>query len=191
MEEERRRPRVLLGLSGSVACIKAQELVRALREWAEIRVVATGAARHFVEDGLLEQAGAEKVLLDEDEWRRWKVVGDPVEHIELRRWADLVLVAPLSANTLAKAANGLCDNLLTCVLRAWDFAKPCLVAPAMNTFMWESAFTEQHLAVLRGLGATVVDPVSKTLACGDVGFGAMASVATLDAAARSACARRA
>lgn len=64
---------------------------------------------------------------DEEEWRQWKVVGDPVLHIELRRWADVLLLAPLSANTLAKVSNGLCDNLLTCVVRAWDFAKPLLV----------------------------------------------------------------
>ena len=65
---------------------------------------------------------------DEDEWRQWGQVGDPVVHIELRRWADAFVVAPLSANTLAKVAGGLCDNLLTCVVRAWDFAKPLLVS---------------------------------------------------------------
>lgn len=64
---------------------------------------------------------------DEDDWRSWQKVGDPVLHIELRRWADVLLLAPLSANTLAKAASGLCDNLLTCVVRAWDFKKPLLV----------------------------------------------------------------
>lgn len=64
---------------------------------------------------------------DEEEWREWRAVGDPVMHIELRRWADALVVAPLSANTLAKAAGGLCDNLLTCIIRAWDFGKPMLV----------------------------------------------------------------
>ena len=64
---------------------------------------------------------------DEDDWRSWRAVGDEVLHIELRRWADAVVIAPLSANTLAKAANGLCDNLLTCVVRAWDWQKPLLV----------------------------------------------------------------
>lgn len=191
MEEEgggevRRRPRVVLGLSGSVACVKAAELVGALSATHDVCVVATEAATHFVQGEALSAAGAQRVLLDEHEWRQWKRVGDPVEHIELRRWADAVLVAPLSANTLAKFAGGLCDNLLTCVLRAWDFSKPCIVAPAMNTHMWESPFTARHLATLRELGVEVVDPVAKTLACGDVGVGAMASVGTLADAVRGA-----
>lgn len=63
-------------------------------------------------------------------------MGDPVLHIELRRWADVLVLAPLSANTMAKVAHGLCDNLLTSVVRAWDYAKPMIVAPAMNTYMW-------------------------------------------------------
>lgn len=82
-----------------------------------------------------------QVLRDDDEWSCWNKREDPVLHIELRKWADVFLVAPLSANTLAKMANGLCDNLLTCVARAWDFKRPLLVAPAMNTLMWESPFT--------------------------------------------------
>ena len=63
--------------------------------------------------------------------------GDPVRHIEFRHWADLLVVAPLDANTLAKFAIGLCDNFLTCLFRAWDFAKPVILAPAMNTLMWD------------------------------------------------------
>lgn len=109
----------------------------------------------------------------------WQQKGDPVVHIELRKWADIFLVAPLSANSLAKMAQGMCDNLLTSVVRAWDFAKPLLLAPAMNTFMWDSPFTAQQLQVLRSLGAQVVPPVSKALACGDVGTGAMAEPATI------------
>ncbi|GIM14859.1 hypothetical protein Vretimale_17744, partial [Volvox reticuliferus] len=117
------------------------------------------------------------VLGDEAEWRQWRAVGDPVLHIELRRWADVLVVAPLSANTLAKMANGLADNLLTCVVRAWDFTKPLLVAPAMNTAMWASPFTSRHLDTLTQLGVNVVvvPPVSKRLACGDEGTGAMAA----------------
>ncbi|RYY36761.1 hypothetical protein EON62_01540 [archaeon] len=89
-----------------------------------------------------------------------------------------MVIAPLSANTLAKVAAGLCDNLLTCVLRAWDFdgGKPILVAPAMNTHMWTHPFTAKHLAVLQELGMHVIPPIAKRLACGDVGHGAMAPV---------------
>ncbi|KAI8468368.1 MAG: flavoprotein [Monoraphidium minutum] len=169
-----RRPRVLLGLSGSVASIKAPLLCQCLCAFADVKVIATAGALRFLKDQPLPEAVL-PLLGDEDEWRQWKQVGDPVVHIELRRWADLLLVAPLSANTLAKAAGGLCDNLLTCVVRAWDFGRPLLVAPAMNTLMWESPFTAQHLAVLEALGARTIPPVGKRLACGDVGLGAMAA----------------
>lgn len=178
-----RRPRVLLAASGSVATIKLAQLAELLVQFADVRVVATKSAHYFFRDEELP-AACRPVLGDEDEWRQWRAVGDPVVHIELRRWADALVVAPLSANTLAKIANGLCDNLLSCVVRAWDWGKPLLLAPAMNTFMWESPFTEQHLAVCRRLGATVVPPVSKRLACGDVGAGAMAAPADIAAACR-------
>ena len=202
-DHDHRRLRVLLCFTGSVASIKAVPLVGALGAVADVRVVATAAARRFFdpEDLPLEDP-AKQVFDDEDEWRAWSVVGDPVVHIDLRRWADVVLVAPLSANTLAKLANGLCDNLLTCVVRAWDFRdeeKRMLLAPAMNTFMWESPFTRKHLDTLVELGqigergggggtssptstVTVIEPVEKTLACGDVGNGAMASVDSIVAA---------
>lgn len=92
----------------------------------------------------------------------------------------MLVVAPLSANSLAKLANGLCDNLLTCIVRAWDPAKPMLLAPAMNTLMWANPFTARHLNEVRSVyGAQVIDVVSKKLACGDVGAGAMASAGTI------------
>ena len=84
----------------------------------------------------------------------------------------------------SQMANGLCDNLLTCVVRAWDYKKPLLFAPAMNTFMWDSPFTNQHVATLEGLGAKMIPPMTKKLACGDVGSGAMAEVGTIGSAAR-------
>ncbi|XP_033922231.1 phosphopantothenoylcysteine decarboxylase isoform X2 [Melopsittacus undulatus] len=109
----------------------------------------------------------------------WKGRSDPVLHIELRRWADLMLVAPLDANTLAKLANGICDNLLTCVIRAWDLSKPLLFCPAMNTAMWEHPITAQHVEQLKGFGYTEIPCVVKKLVCGDEGRGAMAEVWTI------------
>ena len=97
-------------------------------------------------------------------------------HIDLRRWADAFVIAPCSANSLAKLANGLSDNLVTCVARAWDAQeKPLIVAPAMNTVMWKHRVTAQHVSTLREWDVIIVDPVAKELACGDVGVGAMAS----------------
>ncbi|XP_063202917.1 phosphopantothenoylcysteine decarboxylase isoform X4 [Chroicocephalus ridibundus] len=109
----------------------------------------------------------------------WKGRSDPVLHIELRRWADLMLVAPLDANTLAKLANGICDNLLTCVIRAWDLSKPLLFCPAMNTAMWEHPITARQVEQLKGFGYTEIPCVVKKLVCGDEGRGAMAEVWTI------------
>src|SRR6185312_2646266 len=149
--------RLILGVTGSVAAIKTPELLVALRRAGhEIRVVATGPAMYFVRpddlDPMAEGGGppsAPVLLRDEDEWpapgyRR----GDPVLHIELRNWADLLVVAPLDANTLAKFALGISDNFLTCIFRAWDFARPVFLAPAMNTLMWQSPVTLRHLRQL-------------------------------------------
>lgn len=180
---------MLLGLSGSVATIKAPLLSQHLCQFADVKVIATASSRYFVTEDLLPEA-ARPLLGDDDEWRQWKQVGDPVMHIELRRWADILVIAPLSANTLAKAAGGLCDNLLTCVVRAWDFDRPLLVAPAMNTLMWESPFTRRHLDALHQLGVEVVPPVGKRLACGDVGLGAMAAPEDIAARCVEALRRR-
>lgn len=96
---------------------------------------------------------------------------------ELRKWADSILIAPLDANTLGKVANGLSDNLLTSVLRAWDFSKIAYFAPAMNTCMWEHPLTGQHLKTLKELLLfKEIPPMEKELMCGDKGYGAMATL---------------
>lgn len=99
----------------------------------------------------------------------------------MAKWADILLVAPLDANTLAKLASGLCDNLLTCICRAWlqpvhERHRKLLVCPAMNTAMWNHPITKTHLDVLQGWGFQVLPPVEKVLVCGDAGVGAMAEV---------------
>ncbi|CAI9734112.1 phosphopantothenoylcysteine decarboxylase isoform X2 [Octopus vulgaris] len=99
----------------------------------------------------------------------WNNIGDPILHIELRRWADIMVICPLDANTLAKIANGLCDNLLTCIVRAWDQKKPLLFAPAMNTLMWEHVITKKQIETLTGFGYIEIPCVAKKLACADVG----------------------
>jgi phosphopantothenoylcysteine decarboxylase len=202
--------RVILGVTGSVAAIKTPALVEALRAARhEVRVVATRAALYFFDPAEIQRSDRtpaetcpDPILLrDEDEWpgNRYQR-GDPVVHIELRKWADLLIVAPLDANTLAKLALGICDNLLTCIVRAWDFSKPLVLAPAMNTLMWQSPVTLRHLRQLledrtpapvphdfsldnaplvyarHAPQLIVIPPQAKRLACGDVGPGAMAEV---------------
>ncbi|XP_071443800.1 phosphopantothenoylcysteine decarboxylase [Hetaerina americana] len=120
-----------------------------------------------------------EVLSDDSEWSRWKKIGDPVLHIDLCKWADIFVIAPLDANTLGKLANGLCDNLLTCTFRAWDVGKPLVFCPAMNTKMWAHPMTAEHISKLVSWGHTLVPPISKKLACGDEGTGAMAEVTTI------------
>jgi phosphopantothenoylcysteine decarboxylase len=195
--------KVLLGVTGSVAAIYTPELYGELcAAGHHVKIVATNSACHFFDPDAIAETGAgydrEVVTLDSDEWpgglyRR----GDPVLHIELRRWADLLLIAPLDANTLAKLALGLADNCLTCVYRAWDRTRPVVIAPAMNTLMWEHPATARHLrqiaddmGAMAPLGQSlpdlvewinrqpaplrIVPPATKRLACDDVGIGAIA-----------------
>jgi phosphopantothenoylcysteine decarboxylase len=175
---------VLLGVTGSVAAIYTPQLHADLRQAGHaVKIVATKAALYFFDAAMIEptQQGVRNkniVILDEDEWpgERYQR-GDPVLHIELRRWANVLLIAPLDANTLAKLALGLTDNCLTCVYRAWDRSRPVILAPAMNTFMWEHPATARHLQQIGddlGAALRVVPPVSKKLACEDIGVGAMA-----------------
>ena len=174
--------KVLVGFTGSVASTRFAALVAALLDAGyDVKVILTNAAKQFVLDEDITRAGIDRACVygDDDEWAQWRQIGDPVLHIDLAKWADVLLVAPLSANTLAKFANGLCDNLLTCVLRAWEFNKPVVLAPAMNTQMWNNPFTSRHRAALDDVShgaARWCEPIEKRLACGDVGIGAMAEV---------------
>lgn len=194
--------KILLGITGSVAAIKTEDLFNAfVKDGHDVKIIATDSARYFFD----ESKFAKSVFkTDEDEWPNDKYDrGDQVLHIELRKWADLFCVAPLDANTLAKFVNGICDNTLTCVWRAWDFTKPIVVAPAMNTMMWQHPLTKQHLKFLgtffganhvpghladdelidqinsRSKNFAIVSPISKILACGDTGNGAIAELETI------------
>ncbi len=166
------RPNILLGVSGSVAAIKTKELYDLLVVSYNVKIITTKSGMNFVRN--LNGIDEMTIHQDDEDWKSWKSKGDKVLHIELRKWADGMIIAPLSANTLAKIANGLCDNLLTCIVRAWDFKKPLLLAPAMNTYMWKNPLTKKQLEICVDLGFTIVPPISKKLACGDVGEGAMA-----------------
>ncbi|EPQ51087.1 flavo protein [Gloeophyllum trabeum ATCC 11539] len=166
---------ILLITTGSVASIKAPLIVSELLRYENVKVevVSTKSSLAFFDAGEIEKAGS-RVWTDEDEWAGGFRIGDPILHIELRRWADVVLIAPCSANTLSKIAHGLCDNLVTSLLRALAPTTPTYVFPAMNTLMYEHPLTAEHLRVVREVVKyQVVGPIGKTLACGDVGLGAM------------------
>ncbi|KAK4104629.1 flavoprotein [Parathielavia hyrcaniae] len=208
---------LLLAASGSVATIKIPVIVQALAKHTgvfSIRIVLTESATHFLAgqspeqptvSDLLHLPNVDAVYRDHDEWgpQPWRR-GASILHIELRRWADMLVVAPLSANTLAKVVNGMSDNLLTSVIRAWDTdasidlkKKIILVAPAMNSAMWRNPITAKQIRMLsddwgvkENVSVTggprsitgwfqVLTPISKTLACGDTGDGAMASVESI------------
>ena len=174
---------VLLGVTGSVAATRTPALFAAMRQAGHaVRVVATESSLYFFDAKALPAGG---LVRDADEWPAKKYQrDDPVLHIELRKWAELLVVAPLDANTLAKFAGGLCDNCLCCVWRAWDSGRPVLVAPAMNTFMWQHPATARHLAQIRQdiSRLNILGPIDKMLACGDTGTGGMAEVPDIVAA---------
>lgn len=94
----------------------------------------------------------------------------------MRRWADVLIVAPASANVIAKSSYGIADNFVLSVMRAWDFRKPCVLCPAMNTVMWTHPTTQESLTRLQAWGWEVLGPIEKVLACNDKGNGAMVSV---------------
>jgi phosphopantothenoylcysteine decarboxylase len=87
-----------------------------------------------------------------------------------------MLVAPLAANSLAKISHGFCDNLLTSIIRAWDWSNPMMLCPAMNTYMWDNKPTAEQITILKSWGAEIIAPIEKKLACNDIGMGAMAEV---------------
>ncbi|CAI5453276.1 unnamed protein product [Caenorhabditis angaria] len=174
---------LLIVITGSVAVLKTPELIQKLYEKCgenrlAIKIVATENAVKFV--NILKLDFDDFVYEDKDEWSMWRERGDPVLHIELRKWADSMLIAPLDANTMAKIATGICDNLATSLIRAWDLSKPAYFAPAMNTFMWENPLTIGHRNTLKTLlQFKEICPISKELMCGDSGQGAMADILSI------------
>jgi phosphopantothenoylcysteine decarboxylase/phosphopantothenate--cysteine ligase len=160
--------KVLLGVTGGIAAYKAAELIRRLSERGiEVHVVMTAAACGFITPATMQALSGNPVFTDMWDAR----VRDSMAHIELTRGKDLVLIAPASADFMAKLALGLADDLLstTCLARNCGIA----VAPAMNREMWERAATQRNVAQLRADGVTILGPASGDQACGEVGMGRM------------------
>jgi phosphopantothenoylcysteine decarboxylase/phosphopantothenate--cysteine ligase len=171
--------RVLLAVTGGIAAYKAPELVRALtRAGCVVRCAMTPAAREFVTPLVLQTLSGERVATELFDLTQESEIG----HIALADWAELLIVAPATANTLAKLAHGLADDPVSTLALATR--APILVAPAMNVNMWRHAATQQNLEILRSRGVTCVGPDSGELACGWDGEGRMSDpVAIADAAA--------
>ncbi|WP_338721233.1 bifunctional phosphopantothenoylcysteine decarboxylase/phosphopantothenate--cysteine ligase CoaBC [Devosia sp. XK-2] len=167
---------ILIAISGSISAYKAADLVSELgKAGHQMQCILTNSAKEFVSPLVLETLSGRKA--------RFEQFGPDVsgtEHIDFARWADLMVFAPASANLLARLALGLADDLPSTVALATE--APILIAPAMNTVMWEKPIVQQHLATLVERGASVVEPASGLLACGEVGMGKLAPVANIVAA---------
>ena len=160
--------KILLGVSGGIAAYKAADLVRRLRDTgAEVRVVMTSAAQAFIGPLTFQALSGQAVRTDLLDPQAEAGMG----HIELARWPDLVLIAPATADLLARLAQGLADDLLTTLVLAT--AAPVVVAPAMNQGMWRHPATQDNLATLRRRGVRVLGPAEGGQACGETGPGRM------------------
>ena len=191
--------KVLLGVTGSIAAKLTPKMVKAFQnDGNEVNVVLSDSAKHFVDSDLYECP----TWRDQDEFPiKYEHVNDDgsmmIPHIYLKDWADVLVVAPLTANTLAKIAYGMSDNLLTSTIRAWKAEKPIVVAPAMNTDMWNHPVTYRNIEEISHMYTyymygeysdslqnqkrlfVLVEPIFKKLVCGAVGVGAMANISDI------------
>lgn len=160
--------RILLGVTGGIAAYKSADLVRRLVEQgAQVQVVMTAGAREFVTPLTFQAVSGRAVRTELFDAAHEAAMG----HIELARWADLILVAPASANFIAKLAQGIADDLLTTLCVASD--RPIALAPAMNRIMWSAPANQDNLAILRQRGVALFGPGSGSQACGETGEGRM------------------
>lgn len=161
----------VVGMTGGIAAYKICELVRRLLdEGASVQVVMTAGAQQFVTATTMQALSGRPV--ETDQWK--SATSNAMPHIELTRNADAIIVAPATADLLAKLANGMADDLLAALALARDRARtPLLVAPAMNVEMWDNPATQRNVAQLRADGIVILGPASGAQACGETGFGRM------------------
>ncbi len=162
--------KIVLGLSGGVACYKAAELCRAFtKAGASVQVVMTEAATHFITAVTMQALSGRTVYTDQWDPR----VNNNMAHIDVTRDADAIIVAPCSADFIRKLAHGACDDLLSTMCVARPRHVPLLIAPAMNVEMWQNPATQRNVQQLRDDGITLFGPAAGDQACGEVGFGRM------------------
>ena len=162
--------KIVLGLTGGVACYKAAELCRGLvKQGADVQVVMTEAATHFIGAVTMQALSGHPVHIDQWDAR----IPNNMAHIDLTRGADAILIAPCSADFMRKLAHGACDDLLSTLCLARPHGVPLHVAPAMNVEMWDNPATTRNVAQLRADGIRVFGPAAGQQACGEVGLGRM------------------
>jgi len=168
--------KILIGVTSSISAYRIPNLVSQLKKQNhEIITMVSEAAKAFVTTQSLAVMSQNPCYQDSDEWGN----SNDVLHIRLAKWCDVCLLAPLTANTLAKIANGICDNLLSSTVRALGETK-LILAPAMNTKMWENKITRAHFDLAaKYYNMVMVDPVKKVLADGDEGIGGLADDETI------------
>lgn len=179
------KKKLLLCMSGSVASILVNELAEyAINENYELKIVLSNSAKLFVDSKVGNYLEFAKkwncdVFTDGDDWYSWNE-RSVVLHIALRNWADYLLLAPLSANTLAKIANGISDNLLTCIVKAWNPSKPVFYAIATNTIMYRNYITQNHRSLLNDILCYIeIGVATKILKSNERGEGALANISDI------------
>jgi len=166
--------RILIGIGGGIAVYRVAELARLLiKAGAEVRCVMTTSACEFVTPLTFEALTGQQVHQDLFDLTSERAMG----HIQLARWADAVIIAPATANLLARLAHGFADDLLSTIMLVCD--KPVLLAPAMNASMWHAAATQRNVEQLKKNNMRIIGPESGALACGEQGAGRLAEPSTI------------
>jgi phosphopantothenoylcysteine decarboxylase/phosphopantothenate--cysteine ligase len=166
MSKSNVKPKILMLMSGSIACYKACTLVSTLvKNGFDVKIAASTSALRFIGEATLEGLTGHPVY--SDLWHR----GSAMEHIHLERWADLIIATPASAHFINRIAHGIGDDLLTTIFLAHEFKKPFLIAPAMNTAMYLNPVTQKSLTILKEYGVKILEAASGVLACGETGYG--------------------
>lgn len=165
--------RITLAITGSIAAYKAADLVSALKKQGHsVTVLMTQAATAFIQPLTLQVLSQNTVHLDIMQ----EPYPDQVNHIALGKETDLFIVVPATANTIAKLAHGIADNMVTCTALALPHCVPKMLAPAMNTKMYDHPATQENLKTLETYGYQIISPKESLLACGDFGRGALADI---------------
>jgi len=171
MGKSLKNKKILIGICGGISAYKSCELIRLLiKSNYEVKVVMTKAATHFINSLVFRTLSKNPVYVEMFSENQKEYT----KHISLAEWADLCVVAPISANTLSKVALGICDNLLTAVLCALPDSKKIILIPAMNNFMWKNPLIQENIKKLKKIKRFVlIPPKSGELACGAEGEGRM------------------